>query len=67
MLNQRLRELRESGLVSQDAALGYRLSERGTELGAVLAPLIRWSDAWARGAARTPGAARRGGASKSKG
>ena len=57
VLNERLRELRESGLVAQDAAEGYRLSERGAELGLVLAPLVRWSEAWAREGA--PRAARR--------
>src|SRR5262249_25282141 len=48
VLNARLRELRESGLIAQEAASGYRLTERGAELGAVLAPLARWSEAWAR-------------------
>jgi DNA-binding HxlR family transcriptional regulator len=48
VLNQRLRELRDSGLVEQDAGEGYRLTERGAELGQVLTPLIRWSEAWAR-------------------
>ena len=56
VLNARLRELRESGLVEQDAAEGYRLTARGAELGDVLAPLIRWSEGWARG--RSPGAPR---------
>jgi DNA-binding HxlR family transcriptional regulator len=58
VLNERLRELRESGLVEQDAAQGYRLSERGAELGQVLAPLIRWSEGWAR-AGGTPQAPER--------
>jgi DNA-binding HxlR family transcriptional regulator len=48
VLNARLRELRESGLVAQDAAEGYRLTQRGAELGEVLAPLVRWSEGWAR-------------------
>ena len=47
VLNARLRELRESGLIEQEAS-GYRLTERGAELGSVLAPLARWSEAWAR-------------------
>ena len=47
VLNARLRELRESGLVEQDAE-GYRLTGRGIELGEVLTPLIRWSESWAR-------------------
>lgn len=72
VLNARLRELRESGLVAQDAAEGYRLTERGAELGLVLAPLARWSERWskARSAAQRavgerspedrPGSSRRG-------
>ena len=56
VLNERLRELRESGLVAQDPALGYRLSDRGAELGAALAPLLRWSEDWARSLPRAPAA-----------
>ena len=48
VLNTRLAELREAGLVEQDAAEGYRLTEQGATLGEVLAPLIRWSEGWAR-------------------
>ena len=60
VLNARLRELRESGLVAQDAAEGYRLTERGAELGLVLAPLARWSERWAR-AGGSPGQLRASG------
>lgn len=52
VLNERLRELRESGLIEQEASEGYRLSARGAELGLVLAPLSSWSEAWAREPAR---------------
>lgn len=48
VLNVRLRELRETGLVAQDAAEGYRLSAQGAELCGVLEPLTRWSEGWAR-------------------
>jgi DNA-binding HxlR family transcriptional regulator len=47
VLNARLRELRESGLVAQDAAEGYRVSAQGALLCSVLAPLTRWSEGWA--------------------
>src|SRR5215470_10040108 len=50
VLNQRLRELRESGLVALDAARGYALTEPGAALGGALAPLQRWSQRWARAA-----------------
>jgi DNA-binding HxlR family transcriptional regulator len=50
VLNERLRELRESGLVAQDAAQGYALTERGRALEQVLAPLQRWSEGWAQAA-----------------
>ena len=48
VLNARLRELRESGLIELDAGSGYRLSAHGAELCGVLAPLTRWSEGWAR-------------------
>lgn len=48
VLNERLRELREAGLVAQDAAQGYALTEQGAALGGALAPLQRWSQHWAR-------------------
>jgi DNA-binding HxlR family transcriptional regulator len=59
VLNQRLRELRGSGLLARDAAAGYRLTARGAELGAVLSPLVRWSEVWAHEVPAPPRPARR--------
>jgi DNA-binding HxlR family transcriptional regulator len=48
VLNDRLAELRELGLVeaSED---GYTLSKHGRELGALLLPLDAWARQWSRG------------------
>ena len=48
VLNQRLAELRDAGIVEADAAAGYRLSAVGRSLLAALAPLADWSTRWAR-------------------
>ena len=45
VLNDRLRELREAGIVT--AGDGYRLTPRGLRLIAALAPLQTWAKAWA--------------------
>jgi DNA-binding HxlR family transcriptional regulator len=45
VLNQRLTELREAGLVGHGAA-GYRLTKRGAELQEALAPLDSWAKRW---------------------
>ena len=47
VLNTRLRELREAGVVERGEA-GYALSESGRQLCAALAPLEGWSRRWAR-------------------
>jgi DNA-binding HxlR family transcriptional regulator len=47
VLNTRLRELREAGLVEQGDA-GYALTRSGSELCKSLAPLQGWSERWAR-------------------
>lgn len=47
VLNVRLRELREAGLVDAGAA-GYALTRDGTALCGHLAPLARWARAWAK-------------------
>jgi len=44
VLNTRLRELREAGIV-EDAG-GYSLTRRGRKLLAALAPLDAWSRGW---------------------
>src|SRR5580765_6404900 len=45
VLNDRLRELRDAGIVS--AGDGYRLTPRGLRLIGALAPLQAWAKAWA--------------------
>lgn len=47
VLNQRLRELRESGLVEL-AEDGYRLTDDGESLLEKLAPLDAWAKRWAK-------------------
>jgi len=48
VLNQRLAELRESGLVEIDPDGGYRLAAAGRDLLRALAPLRAWATRWAR-------------------
>ena len=48
VLNTRLRELREAGLV-QTSVDGYRLTTIGRRLYVLLVPMGRWSKRWARG------------------
>ena len=45
VLNQRLAELREAGIVDQGAG-GYKLTKRGAELLEALAPLDSWAKRW---------------------
>ena len=45
-LNARLVELRAAGVVATQS--GYRLTPQGAELIEALAPLLTWSEAWAR-------------------
>ena len=46
VLNDRLKELREAGVVDRVDA-GYVLTEAGQALARVLRPLNRWADDWA--------------------
>lgn len=46
VLNTRLRELRDAGLVTAGDG-GYALTEHGASLLAAGEPLIAWADAWA--------------------
>jgi DNA-binding HxlR family transcriptional regulator len=48
VLNQRLRELRDAGVVAAGDGGGYRLSEEGTALLDALAPLHAWAARWGR-------------------
>ena len=45
VLNQRLAELREAGVVGRDDD-GYRLTAEGQELLRAMAPLSRWAARW---------------------
>jgi DNA-binding HxlR family transcriptional regulator len=45
-LNQRLRDLRDAGIVTLPEAGGYALSQSGEQLLAALMPLQRWADGW---------------------
>ena len=47
VLNQRLAELRDLGLL-EAGATGYRLTEHGAALGKLLVPLDAWAQRWAR-------------------
>jgi DNA-binding HxlR family transcriptional regulator len=47
LLNTRLKELREAGLV-QHLGEGYQLTASGSELLAALQPLSDWAQRWAR-------------------
>jgi DNA-binding HxlR family transcriptional regulator len=47
VLNQRVKELRAAGLVTRDEN-GYRLSQAGGELTALLLPLHAWAESRAR-------------------
>lgn len=54
VLNVRLRELREAGLVANDGS-GYLLTDDGRSLLALLLPIVEWSEAWARKPPVQPG------------
>ncbi len=46
VLNERLRELREAGIVGARRPSGYELSEQGRRLLGALAPLDEWAARW---------------------
>ena len=48
VLNARLAELRESGIVAHEPGSGYALTPLGESLHAALAPLHDWAQRWAR-------------------
>lgn len=48
VLNTRLAELREAGIVEQRAGEGYALSAAGAQLLAALEPLQDWAARWAK-------------------
>jgi DNA-binding HxlR family transcriptional regulator len=57
VLNERLRELRESRLVDQTPSDGYGLTPLGRELIDRFLPLVDWSKRWARTIPTDPGRA----------
>jgi DNA-binding HxlR family transcriptional regulator len=46
VLNQRLRELRDADIVTQQEGVGYRLTGEGTTLLDALSPLHAWAARW---------------------
>jgi DNA-binding HxlR family transcriptional regulator len=48
VLNTRLAELRESGIIDHDDARGYGLTEPGGDLLSRLMPLHDWAERWAK-------------------
>jgi len=52
VLNARLSELREAGLLATRLGEGYQLTEQGLGLLRALAPLDNWAKGWSRIAAR---------------
>lgn len=52
VLNDRLRELREAGIVTATPGEGYSLTREGAQLIDDLAPLDGWAKRWARRTAR---------------
>jgi DNA-binding HxlR family transcriptional regulator len=48
VLNERLRELRESGLVDLLDGEGYGLTTLGEELSVHVMPLVKWAERWAK-------------------
>jgi DNA-binding HxlR family transcriptional regulator len=53
VLNQRLAELREAGIVEVRSGAGYTLTDEGTSLVYALAPVEDWARRWARRSARS--------------
>nr|WP_131747622.1 winged helix-turn-helix transcriptional regulator [Frankia sp. Cppng1_Ct_nod] len=64
-LTQRLRELREAGIVEVDEAGDYRLTVHGRRLQGVLEPVEAWAGEWARLSPR--GRVPRGSATRGRG
>ena len=48
VLNERLRELREAGIVEVAGDVGYRTTSHGDALVKALGPMHDWAVAWAR-------------------
>jgi DNA-binding HxlR family transcriptional regulator len=52
VLSDRLRELREAGILSADEGGGYRLTQEGAGLLSALEPLDAWARRWAKRSGR---------------
>ena len=52
VLNDRVRELRENGLIDAGEGEGYGLTPMGRELLGHLAPMTVWAERWAAGIAK---------------
>jgi len=48
VLNTRLRELREAGIIDDRSTAGYALTQHGRDLLRALEPFNEWAKAWAR-------------------
>jgi DNA-binding HxlR family transcriptional regulator len=48
VLNQRLRELREGGIIASGDPSGYELTDDGRRLLGALAPIEQWATHWGR-------------------
>lgn len=48
VLTERLRELREAGIVDSEASGGYDLTDQGRDLLELLAPIDAWAKRWAQ-------------------
>lgn len=55
VLSERLRELRDAGIVDERERSGYRLTAEGRELMRALAPLDAWAGRWAERASSPSG------------
>lgn len=53
VLYDRLRELKDAGLIRQDSDVSYMLASLGRSLGVALEPLDGWAKLWSRSQHRT--------------
>ena len=59
VLNQRVHELRDAGIIDAEERMGYGLTEEGEALLAALTPLYDWSARWGERARRAGDGGRR--------
>jgi DNA-binding HxlR family transcriptional regulator len=60
VLNSRLSELREAGIIDLSGGEGYIITDQGIALGKIINQLNAWSKSWAEGTAsgKTPAGAK---------